>query len=113
AACGRIRDAATTHVLVVHHSGKDQARGARGHSCLRAATDVELEVTNGEAGGCIKVTKHRDEAGGRSFGFKLETVELGTNAKGRTITTCVAAACDPPEGAGKAGGRQLSPNEKT
>lgn len=96
AACSRIREAGDTHVLVVHHSGKDTAKGARGHSCLRAATDVELEVTNGEAGGCIKVTKSRDDMGGRTFGFRLETVELGTNTKGRTVTTCVTLEADAP-----------------
>jgi KaiC/GvpD/RAD55 family RecA-like ATPase len=90
AACGRVREASEGHVLVVHHTGKDLAKGARGHSCLRAATDVELEVTSGEAGGCITVTKHRDEPGASRFGFRLEAVELGKNAKGRTVTTCVA-----------------------
>ena len=54
AACGRIREACEGHVLIVHHSGKDLAKGARGHSSLRAATDVELEVTNGQDGGCVR-----------------------------------------------------------
>ena len=112
AACGRIREACEGHVLVVHHCGKDQARGARGHSSLRAATDVELEVTNGEDGGCVRVTKHRDEAGGRSYGFRLETVELGTNSKGRVVTTCVAAEAEPPERATGRDKRQLGPNER-
>ena len=30
--------------MVVHHSGKNKANGARGSSALRAATDTELEV---------------------------------------------------------------------
>ena len=47
AAAAAIREAADTHVLIVHHTGKDTARGARGHSSLRAATDVELEVEHG------------------------------------------------------------------
>jgi KaiC/GvpD/RAD55 family RecA-like ATPase len=97
AACATIREAAGgTHVLVVHHSGKDAARGARGHSCLRAATDTELEVTKaGEDGtGCVAVTKSRDEPGASRFGFKLEAVDLGTNAKGRIVTTCVAVMAD-------------------
>jgi hypothetical protein len=98
AACGRIREASRGHVLVVHHTGKDLAKGARGHSSLRAASDVELEVTNGDGGGCLKVTKERDEAGGMSFGFRLETVELGENAKGRIVTTCVAVEADAPAG---------------
>lgn len=98
AACGRIREAGETCVLVVHHSGKDLAKGARGHSSLRAATDVELEVTNGEAGGCVKVTKSRDETGGCTYGFALEPVELGVNPKGRTVTTCVAVEAETPTG---------------
>lgn len=100
AACGRIREAADTHVLVVHHTGKDLAKGARGHSSLRAATDVELEVTKGESGGCIAVTKSRDEPSAARFGFKLEVVELGANPKGTMVTTCVAVEAGAPAASG-------------
>jgi hypothetical protein len=96
AACGTLREAGETMILVVHHSGKDQARGARGHSCLRAASDVELEITKSEGGGAITVTKARDDAGGNVFGFRLEPVELGTNPKGRTVSTCVAVEAEAP-----------------
>jgi AAA domain len=92
AACSRIREEAQTQVLSVHHCGKDTAKGARGWSGLRAATDVELEI----GGECIRVTKNRDERSGQTYGFKLEEVELGTNSKGRTITTCVAVESDLP-----------------
>jgi hypothetical protein len=112
AACGRLREAGETHVLVVHHSGKDAARGARGHSSLRAATDVELEVTSGEGGGAVRVTKHRDEAGGAAYGFRLEPVELGTNAKGRTVTTCVAVESETPAASKTAEARPRRLNDK-
>jgi RecA-family ATPase len=82
-----------SHGMIVHHSGKDQARGARGHSSLRAATDVELEVTEGA------VTAHKvrdEERSGKHYGFELEQVELGTNSKGRVVTTCVAVPAEPP-----------------
>jgi hypothetical protein len=105
-ACTRIREAAETSVLIVHHCGKDQARGARGHSCLRAATDVELEITEGR----IKVSKNRDGQEGQIYGFALTEVELGVNAKGRMVTTCVAEESDPPVGEGKK--RPLGPNEQ-
>jgi KaiC/GvpD/RAD55 family RecA-like ATPase len=95
AACARIREAGDTLTMVVHHCGKDLARGARGHSSLRAATDVELEVSKGEDGsGSVVVTKARDELDKGRFGFRLEPVELGTNAKGRTVTTCVAVEAE-------------------
>jgi RecA-family ATPase len=88
AGCGIIQEALGCHVLVVHHCGKDEARGARGHSSLRAATDIEIEVAEGEEGTrTAKVTKHRDEATGGVFAFKLDVVELGTNRLGRTVTT--------------------------
>jgi hypothetical protein len=112
AACGRIREASGGHVLIVHHCGKDLARGARGHSSLRAATDVELEITNGEAGGCIRVSKHRDEAGGTSYGFKLETTELGTNSKDRVVTTCVTVETEAPEPKQEAATRPRRLNDK-
>ena len=64
-----IREASRASVLIVHHAGKDQARGARGHSSrLRAATDVELEITEG----CLKVAKNRDGQEGQTYGFALE-----------------------------------------
>ena len=106
-ACHAISDAAAVHVLVVHHSGKDSTKGARGHSSLRAATDVELEV----APGVITVTKSRDYTTGTRFGFRLESVELGANRHGRTVTTAVAVDADPPTKATKAPalkGRQKS-----
>jgi putative DNA primase/helicase len=106
AACGRIREAADTSILIVHHTGKDQAKGARGWSGLRAATDVEIEITEG----CIKVSKNRDGQEGQTYGFKLEQVELGENRKGRMATTCVAVETEPPVGSGKK--RKLGPNEQ-
>jgi hypothetical protein len=89
--CDRIREASAGHVMVVHHSGKDQARGARGHSSLRAATDVEMEVAGGESVRSVTVKKNRDGEEGDVYGFKLDIVELGENAKGRMVTTCVVA----------------------
>src|SRR5690349_3684239 len=97
AACGRIREACEGHILIVHHCGKDVAKGARGHSSLRAATDVEMEVTKAEGCRCLTVRKNRDGEEGAVYAFKLETVELGTNAKGRVVTTCVAAETAAPE----------------
>lgn len=81
----RIRQATSAHVCIVHHSGKDLARGSRGHSLLRAATDTEIEVANG----LISVTKQRDLEGDYAAGFRLRQVEIGTNSKGRPVTSAV------------------------
>jgi RecA/RadA recombinase len=83
-------------VLFVHHCGKDQARGARGHSLLRAAIDTELEVKANEETGqkTATVVKQRELAKGQIFGFTLEVVELGENRHGETVTTCLVQECE-------------------
>jgi len=63
-------------VLVVHHAGKDQTRGARGHSSLRAAMDVELELRKEGDIRVVEVTKQRDGADGIRIAFKLQDVEV-------------------------------------
>jgi hypothetical protein len=82
---GVIQQRTRAHVMIVHHSGKDTAKGARGHSSLRAATDTELEV----ADGTVTSRKQRDMEVTQPFGFILETVELGFDAYNEKITSCV------------------------
>ncbi|MEJ1412944.1 MAG: AAA family ATPase [Candidatus Sedimenticola sp. (ex Thyasira tokunagai)] len=76
-------------VHFVHHSGKDTAKGARGHSSLRAATDTEIEVRNDNGLHIAKVTKQRDWAIGDEYAFRLKVVELGEDLHGSKVTTCV------------------------
>lgn len=86
----RIRHATGAHIMIVHHTGKDAAKGARGHSSLRAATDTEIEVSVDETEiRLAKVTKQRDLPGGEEFAFKLDAVALGVDDDGDTVNTCV------------------------
>ena len=88
--CDLIRQETGATVLLIHHSGKDSTRGARGHSSLRAAVDTEIEVTGQANPRQAKVTKQRDLPSGDVFAFDLEPVELGRNADtGEAITACV------------------------
>jgi hypothetical protein len=77
-------------VLFVHHCGKDQAKGARGHSSLRAAIDTEIEVIADEESDAKTATivKQRDLPKGDHFNFKLKVIELGQNRHGEPVTTC-------------------------
>jgi hypothetical protein len=93
----QIRLATGAHVMLVHHAGKDQARGARGHSLLRAAVDTEIEVTGGEDGHAARVTKQRDLVGGDRFAFALEEVIIGADRRGADVTTCVVEPVNAPE----------------
>lgn len=92
----RIRAETGAFVIFVHHSGKDAARGARGHSLLRAAVDTEIEVRADEETGAraATVVKQRDLPKGDSFGFRLETIVLGQNRHGEDVTTCLVVPDD-------------------
>jgi hypothetical protein len=99
AAGDQLRKATGAHVMWIHHSGKDEARGARGHSSLRAATDTEVEVIADGAARRAEVRKQRDLDGGDIIRFSLKPVELGTNSRGKPVTSCVV---DPPNNDGEA-----------
>lgn len=92
-----IREATNSHIMLVHHSGKDVARGARGHSSLRAATDTEIEVQNEDGSRAAIVTKQRDYQGGETFAFDLKPVLLGVDQDGDEVSSCVIEATDSEE----------------
>jgi hypothetical protein len=76
-------------VLLVHHSGKDAAKGMRGHSSLFAALDCAIEVTRSGDRRAWKVDKAKDSEDGRTYPFRLEVVEVGINEDLDLITSCV------------------------
>jgi hypothetical protein len=104
-----IREKTSAHVMVIHHSGKDRAKGARGHSSLRAATDTEIELT-GEAEIVVaEAKKQRDMANGRRFAYRLAEVDLGEDQDGDAVTTCRVEPCDVPE---KSASTPISPEQR-
>lgn len=96
------------HVCWIHHSGKDEAKGARGHSLLRAATDTEIEITADGPQRLARVTKQRELDCGGEFPFTLKVVELGPNKRGKPVTSCVVEGW----GEGHTAGAVLAPKLK-
>jgi hypothetical protein len=98
--CDRLRAECRAHVMIIHHAGKDEGRGARGHSLLRAATDTEIEVTKSDVSGIAtaEVVKQRDRPSGDKFSFTLEPIDIGQDNDGATITSCVVVETEAPAG---------------
>lgn len=93
----RIRTECKAHFVLIHHSGKNAAAGARGWSGVRAAVDTEIEVTDSPAGRCAEITKQRDlPTKGERIGFRLTVVPLGETKWGAPATSCVVESCDAP-----------------
>jgi putative DNA primase/helicase len=102
----RIRTECKAHFLLVHHSGKAAAAGARGWSGIKAAVDTEIEVTDSPTGRCAEITKQRDLGSkGERIGFRLDTVHLGFTKWGAPATSCVVVSADAPV---KTAGKRVS-----
>lgn len=83
-------------VLAVHHSGKDQARGMRGHSSLLGALDAVIEVSRNDDRREWRTAKSKDGSDGDAHPFRLEVVELGTDSDGEPITSCAIEPTERP-----------------
>ena len=97
-------------VLLVHHTGKDAARGMRGHSSLFAALDAAVEVTNTGNRPSWSVAKSKDDATGDKHQFNLEEVPVGNDDEGKVIKSCVIVP-DQSAQASQKNGRTLGSNQ--
>jgi len=82
----RLRRETGAHVMLIHHTGKDVAKGARGSSKLKADIDTEIEV-NGESH-TMTVIKQRDLEKGDWWRFKLHRLPVGEDKRGKSVTSC-------------------------
>jgi AAA domain-containing protein/bifunctional DNA primase/polymerase-like protein/primase-like protein len=87
--CKQLHKTTGATVLLIHHSGKDESKGARGWSGLRAAADTEIEVSRNADHRTAAVTKMKDGEDGAEFAFKLVPVDIGVDADGDPVTSCV------------------------
>jgi hypothetical protein len=95
-AAGAIIEAFGCAVIIVHHCGHARER-MRGHSSLIGAEDVEIAVKRIDRDGKVsqaEVLRMKDGAEGARITFRLETVTVGQNKRGKDITSCVVEVID-------------------
>lgn len=110
--CKGINRATGATVVLIHHSGKDETRGARGWSGLRGAVDAEFEVARADDDRVLIVSKQKDGEDGGEFGFRLGVVKIGEDEEGDDITSCVVEHTNTTAAGVKKRGRPLGPNEQ-
>jgi len=93
-----IREQTDAHATLVHHSGKDEARGMRGHSSLKGAADLSIHIKEDKDTGVrtAHVEKNKDGPGGALFAFALRSLPLGHDMDGDEVTTMVVDEQDVP-----------------
>ncbi|KKL64448.1 hypothetical protein LCGC14_2164960, partial [marine sediment metagenome] len=109
--CRLLHKATGALILLIHHSGKDAARGARGWSGLHAAVRAEVTVTYNADGDSpirvLTVTKQNEGIAGTKLPFKLNVVPLEWD---NDVSSCVIEHLDEAvldsKDSGQLGGNQ-------
>lgn len=86
--CKRLQALIGGLVVLIHHTGKDTNRGARGHSSFFAALDGAIEVERTATQRSWSVAKAKDGLDGKNVLFDLKLHVLGLDADGDEITSC-------------------------
>lgn len=86
---GMLRDMTGCASHLIHHAGKDEARGARGSSTLKADCDVQFHVSREGDKRLLWVAKMKDGIDGFGWEFALESEALGLDEDGDLIASCV------------------------
>jgi putative DNA primase/helicase len=85
----RLQDLTGGLVLLVHHTGKVEQYGPRGHSSFYAALDGAIEVKCKDNVRKWAVAKSKDDETGTEHVFKLDVVTVGVDDDGDDVTSCV------------------------
>lgn len=97
-ALSKLSEALNALVVVTHHPPKD-GRGQRGAGAIFNDVDVVIEIIRERTNSIreLQITKARD-AQQRSLGvFTLIPVRLGTDSRGRVVTSCHVSDAPPTE----------------
>ena len=86
--CKRLQALIGGLVILIHHTGKDTTKGARGHSSFFAALDGAIEVERTATQRSWSVAKAKDGQDGKNLPFELKVHTLGTDLDGDDITSC-------------------------
>ena len=85
----RLQDLTGGLVLLVHHTGKVEHYGPRGHSSFYAALDGAIEVKCKDKVRKWAVAKSKDDETGTEYQFDLDVVSVGVDDDGDDVTSCV------------------------
>jgi hypothetical protein len=94
AAADAIREAFGCAVIIVHHCGVEGTR-PRGHTSLTGAVDGQLSVKRDMTGNVLVTVEWlKDGPEGDTIASRLESLDVGMDDDGETITSCVVVPVD-------------------
>jgi hypothetical protein len=94
AAFDMIRNALPATLCVIHHSGKNEDAGLRGHSSLGQGIDSYTKVRKHGIGHVMEFEKIKNAKIPAPIGFALEVVVVGQHPNGKIVDSCVVVPRD-------------------
>ena len=106
-----IAEATNAAVVVVHHTGKDSTRGARGSSVIYSNADAEIVCEHDERLDIRTLTVNKQRnlgTSGMKLAARFQRIELGVDEWGKPQTVSVAVDAEVPEEREPARGPRLT-----
>jgi AAA domain len=90
----RVQEQSGVHVAIIHHTGKDEARGARGSNAHLGDVDAMIQISGKKNIKIATVTDANDQATGVLTKFEMEVIKLGVDEDGDAIITAIVSNND-------------------
>ena len=99
----QVQEQTGVHIAIVHHTGKDEKKGARGSNAQVGDVDVLVQIS-GDDTKVATVTGANDQAEGELTKFKGEKAVLSVDEDGDEVTTWIISTedCKAADGKSKA-----------
>lgn len=86
-----LRDETGCHTAIIHHTGKDVKKGARGSNAQIGDVDVEFTISGDGEVRIVRVTKANDQPEGEVLRFTITSKMLSVDDDGDAITVGILA----------------------
>ena len=106
----RVKRILGAHVMIVHHTGKDVTRGARGSSAFKAAIDTEIEVKKEDNNPLMEIIVRKQKDGdlqGRKL-LEFKDQDCHHPVTGEVLSSAILRPYETP---GRAPSQRLGKNE--
>ena len=91
----RVQEQTGVHVAIIHHTGKNEERGARGSNAHLGDVDAMIQISGKKNVKTAIVTDANDQAVGKLTKFEMQIIELGVDDDGDPIITAIVDKNDP------------------
>ncbi len=98
-------------VVVLHHANRTEERSPLGATCILSRSDVHIKVEPRARGAVWKAEKVKGSTRTDWHAYRFQRVDLGTNADGQKMTSCVVV--EDAEATPKAKASKSAPQKAT